>query len=251
MKKALIFGASTGLGKSMGYVLSEKGYDLILSASDTSEIAKNASDMKIRYSNEIDYISLDLFRADDIKIEEYIKKCFSIHSDLSTLIITSGLNDPEDNKDISNDIIEKLVNVNYLSVIKLINLFLKHINLNSHLEFRIVVCSSIATSRNREKNNIYASAKLALEAYCEGIQHAYSKHSNLAIQVYRLGYIDSPKSYGQKLLFPPLDPKIISKKIFSNLSKPYRRFFYLPHYWFYIVKILQLLPWFIYKKLNF
>lgn len=61
--KALITGASSGIGRDMARVLSEKGYDLVLVARDS----KKLNELKNEIKTNVDIISMDLESVDNCK----------------------------------------------------------------------------------------------------------------------------------------------------------------------------------------
>ena len=68
--RALITGASSGIGKSIAYYLASKGIDLILVARNKEELQKIKEDLKV----DVEIISLDLLNKDNVfKLYELTK----------------------------------------------------------------------------------------------------------------------------------------------------------------------------------
>lgn len=242
----LIVGASSGVGRALASTLAANGYDLYLTARDKMDLEAVASDCRIKHESKINTHVMDL-ESSDFSTQELEKLISETLGPPESVFLVAGANDIRDEFPLDASVLEKMNRINFLGPAKVAALALSH-HENWNLQ-NLVVCSSIAAAVPRGRNTAYASAKCALEAYSLGMRHALAS-TNLKIQVYRLGYVDTSLSYGQKLLFPPVDPKWIAKKISENLGSD-RGLFYLPGYWRFIVAILQALPWVVLKRLRF
>lgn len=242
----LIIGASSGVGRALASILAAEGYDLYLAARDKIDLDAVASDCRIKYESKVSTLVVDL-DSSAFSTQELEKLIHETLGPPESVFLIAGANDVRDEFPPDASVLEKMNRVNFLAPAKVAALALaNHENWNLK---NLAVCSSIAAAVPRGRNTAYASAKCALETYSLGMRHALAS-SNLKIQVYRLGYIDTSLSYGQKLFFPPADPKWIAKKIFENLGSD-RGLYYLPGYWRIIVTLLRSLPWTILRRLRF
>lgn len=85
--KALITGASSGIGRDMARILSEKGYNLVLVARDEDKLLKLKKELKQMNDIEIKTISMDL------SIEDNCKELHRCVSDVDILINNAGFGD--------------------------------------------------------------------------------------------------------------------------------------------------------------
>lgn len=245
-KTAIIIGAGSGVGASLAKKLAEKNYDLILSSRDTRTLNAIKNDLEFRFGNTVTVISIDLLK-DISTFKNYVASCQHILGNISNLFITAGVSLDDDSGITSSDCINQLTIVNYQSIVLLLNEFAKvFINQASG---SILVISSIAAHAPRSNNMVYASAKKGLEHYCLGLMHFLSKH-NISVNIVALGYADTSLAYGKKLLFPKSSPEVIANTLISK-SKTNNGLLFFPSYWKYITMLLNFLPWFIYKRLNF
>lgn len=67
MQKALITGASSGIGKELAYVMASKGHDLVLVARNLKELNAISTDIQATTSSHVDVIALDLSVAGSAK----------------------------------------------------------------------------------------------------------------------------------------------------------------------------------------
>ena len=78
--KALITGASSGIGKNMAYVLANKGIDLILVARNKKEMLKIKDNVKVN----VEVVELDLLK------EKNVYKLYDMYKDIDILINNAG-----------------------------------------------------------------------------------------------------------------------------------------------------------------
>lgn len=82
--RALITGASSGIGRDIGIELSKKGYDLILVARDDERLKEVARKIKEKSNVKIETESMDLSK------EENCKKLYEKYKDIDILINNAG-----------------------------------------------------------------------------------------------------------------------------------------------------------------
>lgn len=85
--KALITGASSGIGRDIARVLSKKGYDLVLVARDKTKLKKIATELEEKDKTKIEIILMDL------SIEENCKELHKKVSDVDILVNNAGFGD--------------------------------------------------------------------------------------------------------------------------------------------------------------
>lgn len=244
---AVVIGASTGVGRALSEELAHQGMNVALVASDSEEISILAQDLQIRYSISAKHYADDLsdFKFDPLKLFSKIK------SEMGTvhyLFYPAGYVSDQDCGVISEPDLERTILVNQLSATKLLSSWLQNQDAAKGLK-TIVLFSSIAALVPRSRNMVYASAKAGLEYFAQGLRH-WLADKNTIVQVYALGYVDTGMSFGQKLLFPVARPEEVASTVAKNLDKDFGKKYY-PSYWQWIVLILRMLPWTIYKKLKF
>ena len=117
--KALITGASSGIGRDMARVLADKGYDLILVARNVERLEALKEELKNEYKVNVEYLSIDLSKREN---------CLDLYNkvkDIDILVNNAGLGDfgefseTELTKDFS------IIDTNITSVHILTKLYLK------------------------------------------------------------------------------------------------------------------------------
>ena len=113
--KAIITGASSGIGKDMAYILSNKGYDLFLVSRDKKKLQELKQELKA----EITIIPLDLSNVDNCyKLYKKVKD-----EDIDIIINNAGFGDIGlfNNTDLNNEL--NMIDLNIKAVHILTKLF--------------------------------------------------------------------------------------------------------------------------------
>ena len=189
--KYLIIGASSGLGREIAYTFAKRQHDLILVARDERDLLPIKSDIEIKFNIKVLIIKLDFSDIDEIKKKILLNE--NIIKNLDGVLFPVGMMFDEDNKDLNEEKINKLIYVNFLSISFLISQLLNYLNKN----LSIVGFGSVSGILGRNINSNYAAAKRALESFFESLIFENEKN-NINIQFYTLGYLDTNLSFGKK-----------------------------------------------------
>jgi len=244
---AWIIGASTGLGRQLAEILAQQGISVILSSRNHRDLESLVNHIKTKYQVIASAFLLDLETITDVsKSADCIDQLLHHNSFPSRCYFLAGAINENDESIKSAGYLNLLLQQNFTGPVFLINEIISRKQKDPLL---IVAASSIAAARARGKNIAYASAKRALEFFCSGLMHALST-TNVTIQIYRFGYLDTNLSYGQQLPFPAASPGFIARKVIAAGQKG-PGLYYLPRFWWFISFVLNLIPFGIYKKLKF
>ncbi len=242
----MIVGASSGVGRALAQELAREGYDLVLVARDERDLQAVACDVSVRWPARAECRVLDLGRP-DFDAERFCAECVEQLGRVDALFLTAGIVDADDDGVPASGTIGSIVQVNLTGSLKLVSAFARVFESQGGGE--IVAFSSIAVGAPRRRNVVYASTKAALETFCRGLRHHFAR-SEVHVQVYRLGYVDTAMSFGQKLLFPVATPAAVAGHVVKNLGRD-RGVVYYPRFWWAVVFLLSRLPWPVYRRLAF
>lgn len=243
--RSLVIGASAGVGRALCEALSKKGIPLLIMARDARDLDALAAHLQLVYNADIQTIAADASRVRECI--DLVGKAASTLGDIDSLYFPIGTSSTEDLGSLSIKQTDDILNTNLVVIIGLISYFLPHL-----LRFKsanIVGFGSIAAIRGRKVNVVYSVAKRGLESYFESLRHLTAS-SGVRIQFYRLGYAETQQSFGKRLLFPAVTPQKVAHEVLKNLGKDIGKRSY-PRYWLLIAFVLMVLPWRIFKKLNF
>lgn len=170
--KALITGGSSGIGKEIAKILSEKGYEIILVAKDEKKLKQVANDMK----GPIKIMALDL------SIEENCKKIYNAAKNIDLLINNAGFGDYGEftQTDLNKEI--KMINTNIIAYHILTKLYLKDMEKRNNGKILNVV--SIAGFMPGPLMSTYYSTKSYIVTLSESIREELRrKGSNVKISI--------------------------------------------------------------------
>jgi short-subunit dehydrogenase len=242
---ALIVGASAGIGRELCEALGSRGIGLLIVASDIRDLLPLSEHIKLLYGVKVQVIEVDVSKTREcVALIAKASEDFGVIDDIYFPIGVSR-NDDCGLLDLDDSI--NILNANLVGIIAITSYFLPKLLALSRAN--IVGFGSIAAVRGRSSNVVYAVAKRGLESYFESLRHITSR-TNIRIQFYKLGYVETQQSFGKTLIFPSVSPRKVVKKVLSNLGKDTGEVFY-PRFWSAISITISLLPWFLYRRLNF
>jgi short-subunit dehydrogenase len=244
--RALVVGASAGVGRALSEALAERGTALLLVASDAQDLDALAAHLRLVYGAEVQTIAADA--AVPAVCVDKIVEAAALFGELDRLYFPIGASRRDDVALLSAGDSLAILNANLAVVIAITAHFLPKL-LARLPQARIVGFGSIAAIRGRQTNVVYSAAKRGLESYFESLRRL-AVGSGVLVQFFRLGYVETQQSFGQRLLFAAVTPKQVADYVLANSDNDIgARFF--PRFWGLIALAITWLPWPLYKKLNF
>ena len=235
----LILGASSGLGKELVYVLAKNLNDLIIISRDEKDLSAIKSDLQIKFKINVKYFVVDASSYDEIK--KFLHSNLNLLTEIKGMLFPVGMMEEKDDilndMSVSNNLIQANMGVVAYFLSKIFPIFMKN---NKGV---IVGFGSISSTIGRNVNTVYAASKRGLESLFESLSIT-ALNSELKIQFYNIGYLDTNLSYGKKLLLPKGSTKKLAKIVYKNLNKNYKKIYY-PSWWAIIVAIIKIIPFFL------
>lgn len=217
----------------------------MLCARDARDLEALRSDIALRLGVDVVAMAMDL-GAESARQAD-VAAAMRPSGALKAILAPIGASTSADSFGASEDVVDYLVQVNLLSVVKSVGHLAALLDLRSKPV--IVGFGSIAATRGRSRNIVYAASKRALQSYFEGLRHALNK-KGVRVQFAVLGYMDTALSRGQKLKLPKASVDSVARNILDGIERD-RGTFYLPRWWAPVCFALRLLPWQIFKKMEF
>ncbi|MDB5822773.1 MAG: Short-chain dehydrogenase/reductase [Herminiimonas sp.] len=243
--RALVVGASAGVGRALCEALGAAGAALLLMASDARDLDALAAHLRLVYGVEVQTVAADATRV--AECVEQVGKAAAVFGAIDSVYFPIGTSRADDRGLLGVDQASAILNTNLAVVIGVATHFLPQ--LVTQRRARIVGFGSIAAIRGRKANVVYSVAKRGLESYFESLRHLTAA-TGVRVQFYRLGYVATQQSFGQRLLFPVVTPERVAKEVLRNVDRDMGKAFF-PRYWAVVALAVSWVPWRIYKKLDF
>ena len=153
---ALITGATEGIGKGFAEILASRGMNLVLVSRSSFKLQTLADELEEKYKVKTLIHAIDLSTAKEKEYKDLKKKTDAV--DVSILINNAGQVSYKKTADFSYGEIEKLVNLNSVSVLHLLNMYLPHLQNRGYRSAIINLSSSLAV-RPMPYLTLYSSTK--------------------------------------------------------------------------------------------
>lgn len=237
MKQVLIAGATSGISKALAYHFASKKVNLILAGRDTEELGRLAADLEIRYGIHSKTIYFDALKEENLS--SFFKRCIQLAGDLDGMIVSYGLMYDQKEMERNGSLIREMIDVNFTSAVLLLEEAARYFEKKQ--KGFICAISSVAGDRGRRSNYIYGASKGAMTVYLQGLRNRLA-HSKVNVLTVKPGFVDTKMTYG--LLKPTIlvaSPQKVAASIYKSIMKK-KEILYTPWYWFYIMKIIRLIP---------
>jgi short-subunit dehydrogenase len=232
MKKAIVFGATSGIGKSLTELLVNDGYKVAI----TGRRLENLEALKSQFPNHILVKQNDIQNVGDVeKIFNEIVNEFGV---LDLVVQSSGVGFI--NPKLHWDKEEQTINTNVLGVTKLYTL--SYTLFKKQQLGHLVGISSIASLRGNRASPVYFASKAFQKSYLESLylKTKTIKSKNVFVTDIRPGFVDTPMALGEKL-FWMVSLEKAAKQIYSAIKKK-KRVAYISKRWRLIAWALKVIP---------
>ena len=173
--RALITGATSGIGKDMAIVLSKKGYDLVLVSRDEGKLKKLQKEL------EKNNVKIEIYTT-DLSIEENCKKLHKNIKDIDILINNAGFGDCGNFTNTSLNKELNMIKTNIIAYHILTKLYL--IDMKKKGKGKILNVASIAGFMPGPLMSTYYATKSYVVRLSEGIREELKKEkSNIKISI--------------------------------------------------------------------
>jgi decaprenylphospho-beta-D-erythro-pentofuranosid-2-ulose 2-reductase len=243
--KAVIFGASAGVGRALAAELAKSGATLLLIASDERDLAAVRSDLLLVGDgrSRIFIRAMDLTQVAPAQVAEVIRE------DIGTadaVFFVAGLGAVDDIGTLPSPMAERLLRINFLTPVLLSNEIIRGALLAPNGVLLFV--SSVAAARARGRNVIYGAAKRGLEQYAEALRMA-DLGAPIKVVVCRLGYVATAMMDPQSPWLPKAAPKLVARRIVAS-ARSGGGLHYIPHWWRWVMFVFRILPDAIVRRLG-
>jgi short-subunit dehydrogenase len=243
MKRAVIIGASSGMGLELAHVLGRAGWAVGLAARRATELQALARNLPAGAALR----TMDI--ADTATAAEALKELISDLGGMDLMIISAGADhfNPDPRATLDRAATQRIIDINVSGFCAMADTAYEHFAHQGR--GHIAGISSIAGLRGSAEHPAYSASKAFVSNYLEGLRLKADK-SGLAITVtdIRPGNVETPMSAGQPGRFWVAPARQAAEQIFGAIQKK-KHIAYITRRWVLIARLLRVLPLSLLKKL--
>jgi len=239
----LIIGASSGLGRDLVYTFAKNSHNLTLISRDERDTRALKTDIENRFKSKINIDVVDCSSSE--KVNTYIKSNLDNLKNIDGVLFPIGMIFEDDTVQNNISRTNSLIQANYGVVAHFVSEMTEIFKIKNN--GTIVGFGSVSAYLGMDLNTTYAASKKALDSFFESLAFTNIK-TNINVQFYVLGYLESNMTFGRKLFLPKGSTEKLAKIVYKNINKKYKKV-YFPYWWAPISYILLILPFFIIRNL--
>lgn len=245
-RRALVIGASVGIGLALTRKLAKEGYTLALVSRQKEKLTEICNEL-----NQKETIAL-AYAHDVTNYEEVpalLQKIVADLGGLDTAIFMAGVNYPPggvDKYNFEND--RKMIEVNLIGAMAWLTPIAEMFQ--NAKAGQIVGVGSVAGDRGRIGNPGYNTSKAGLATYLEALRNRLTRHGVNVLTV-KPGFVKTEMLKAAQGGTPfAIEPEKAADDIYKAMQKR-KQLIYTLFLWRYIMLIIQHIPSFIFRKLSF
>ena len=243
--KAIIAGASAGLGRSLAEALGANGYDLLLIAGDVRDLQALAAHLRLVCSVRVEVCAV---RIDAVSAWlDPLRSAIQRFGPVDTLLLPIGLSRNDDDGSLALDALRDIFEANLIGIMAIVELVLP--TMERAGKGCIAGFGSIAAARGRSQNVAYAAAKRGLASYFQSLRHRLGG-TGVAAQFFIIGYMSSQQSFGKKLLLPVATTEAVAARVLAAMRLKGPITAHLPSFWWAVEVMIRIVPWRIFNRMK-
>jgi decaprenylphospho-beta-D-erythro-pentofuranosid-2-ulose 2-reductase len=246
--KAVVLGATKGMGRAVARLLAARGDALHLLGRDPEELARSARDLEARANRPTGSIgcgACDLERP--AEFAPALAAAEAALGGLDCVVVTAGLFASQEALENDRELARRLLTVDFANTI----VFCEEARqrLLARGGGTLCVWSSVAGERGRKPVVLYGAAKAGLSRYLEGLDHKFRARGLRTVCV-KPGFVRTSMTEGLKA--PPFagEPEAVAARVVRAIDRG-RPVVYAPGIWALIMLIIRLLPRFVMRRIGF
>ena len=242
VSKALVIGASSGIGEAIAKQLAQSGAQVAIVARRASELERVAAQVPNQ---------MRCYPHDVAKVEEVPALFARIVEDLGgldTIIYAAGVMPTLEEGEYHFEKDHLMMQVNVLGAMAWINPAAAHFE--AARSGNIVGISSIAGERGRRGNPVYCTSKAALSTYLEALRNRCSRYGVNVVTI-KPGFVDTPMTQGLKGLFWLISAEEAARQTIKIIQRGNSANAFVPTRWAAVALAVRVMPSFIFRRLNF
>ncbi|MRJ06902.1 MAG: short-chain dehydrogenase [Epsilonproteobacteria bacterium] len=234
--RILITGASRGIGRALAEKYLKEGHQIVALARNREKL----EELRQKWGEKVEIYPVDLSNLDEVT--EIGREIGGKGKEIDIAIFNAGISLPHAPDFTPPSQFEKLFNINFLSVHRLLAEILDLIPPNG----KIVLISSLASIIASPTSLPYSASKRALNSYGESLYYLLEDKKVITILP---GFIKTDMTAGHTFKMPFLmELEEAVERIVSSIGRG-TPFYPFPRRFYYLLKLLSLLPFPVKKRI--
>ena len=237
MKRIIIIGASSGIGKELALRYAASGNRVVI----TGRRSELLEEIKAIYPGTITTACFDVTGTDN---EKHFHQMIKDLGGLDLFIYNSGFGEPSETLEVKTELATTLTNT--VGFVELAGYAFIHFMQQG--SGHIVVTSSVAALRGNSWTPAYSASKAFISNYAEGLViKARKSGKNIVVTDLRPGFVDTRMAKGNGR-FWVASPQKAAVQIITAIEKK-KRVAYITQRWWLVAQIMKMVPFSLYRRI--
>lgn len=245
-KRAIVIGASSGIGAALVHELAHNGYRVAALARRDAKLTALCEAV-----NGVLGKTAVLPFTHNVTDFDTISNCFqeivTTLGGLDLIIYNAGLMTPVSLNEYNFEKDQAMIEVNTLGAIAWLNLAAQRFETTG--SGHIVGIGSIAGERGRIGSPVYNSSKAALHTYLESLRNRLTRHG-VTVTTIKPGFVDTVMLENSPRTFWVISPEAAAEQIHRAVKRQ-KQTVYVPGRWRLVGLVIKHIPSFIFRRLSF
>lgn len=247
--RAVILGATKGIGRAVARTMTGRGDALVILGRDKEDLERSARDLEARGSGAgaqpVGTALCDL--ANRSSFAPALASALEQLGGIDAVVVTAGAFAPQADLEADPALTERVLDTNFTGTV----LFLEAARelLLSLGGGTLCALSSVAGERGRKPVVLYGASKAGLTRYLEGLDHKFH-HEGLTVVTVKPGFVRTGMTAG--LPVPPFagDAGDVARDIVRAIDRG-KPAVYTPWPWRYVMLVIRHLPRWLMRRISF
>jgi short-subunit dehydrogenase len=245
MRKAVLLGATKGMGRALARRMQSRGDRLVLLGRDPDDLARSAADLEARGGEPVATATCDLLRPETFATA--LDAAEKALDGFDTVIVTAGLFASQEALEADADLRDRVLTADFTNTIHFCEL--ARARLLARGGGTLCVFSSVAGDRARKPVILYGAAKAGLTYYLDGLDAKY-RDAGLVTVLVKPGFVRTGMTAG--LPEPPFagEPDEVAAIVLRAIDRGSAEV-YAPGIWRLVMLAIRRLPRVVMRKIKF